>query len=192
MSDIRAYLPYTTVDRVTAELPRFDRDRDLSDEQILQFVETQANEIDGRMVRYYRVPARRLDANGHIQDDLSKPGWMPSQFERLNRLLAANDCMTMLRDMRQDEQSIKTRFAEDAEKLMEAITSGDVIVQYPFQHEDGRPYFLRLAAGSPIYGKHPLSAGTRVSFVYPRQSYDDYDPTAPTSLNRGPLRRGGR
>lgn len=190
MSDIRAYLPYTTLARVKAELPRYDEERDLTDAQVIQFIETQANEVDGRLVRYYRVPARRRDADGNVQDDLGVPGWMPSQFERLNRLLAAADCMGILRDIRHDEQSLRTDFEKAAETLFDQITKGEVIVQYPFLHDDGRPYFLRLAEGSPIYGKHPLSAGTRVSFVFPQQTYDDYDPTAPTSL-RAPLRRGG-
>lgn len=190
MSDIRAYPAYTTVARVKLELPRFDPD-ELTDERIEQFIDTQANEMDGRLVRLYRVPAPRLAQDGTPEPDTAKPGWYPTQLERLNRLWAADDCMSILRDIRRDEQSVKTKFKEEADDLIDRIEKGETILHYPFLHPDGRPYFLPLAEGSPIYGKHPLSATSRVTYVYPDRVSEAYDPTAPSTLLAPALRRGG-
>lgn len=172
MSQIRIYPAYTSVETVKLELPRFDSE-ELSDEQILQFIETEANDVDGRLVRVYRVPAPKRNAEG-ITVPETAPGYFPTQFERLNRLKAAADCMTILRDIRRDEQSVKTKFEEQYEQLLKELMDGTVIAHYPFPHpRDGRPFFLELAQGSPIYGLHPLSAQTRVNYSYPARAFTE-------------------
>lgn len=56
-----------------------------------------------------------------------------------------------------------------------------MILVYPFDSEDERPYYLPLAEGSPLYGTHPLSARKRVEFRMPERTF-----TRDSTKNWGP------
>jgi hypothetical protein len=183
MSEIRLYVSYTSIARVTAELPpRFDA-LHLPDTTIQQFIDTRANEIDGLLARYYALPARRLNQNGLVEERLDPttgnwlaPGYLPSQLETINRYMAASDCMVRLLDLRANEEGNRTQFDPLWKDMVEQLKSAELILTYPFLHPtdpNHRPYFLSLAAGSPLYGKHPLSARNRVQYDMPPRTFSE-------------------
>ncbi|WP_155300541.1 hypothetical protein [Deinococcus kurensis] len=183
---IRIYPAYTTVDAVKAELPsRFRGDEDLSDDQIQRAIDGQANIMDSRLARYYAMPARPLApvmGDGPVDPSTGQPyTFVPGSLEQVNRFLAVHECLIVLRDRRGDEKSNKMTFQEDADAALGRIAGGDEILTYPFLHADGRPYFMPLADGSPLWAIHPLSGRQRVRSSYPERTF-----TRDTTRNWGP------
>lgn len=184
MTLTRIYPAYTTVDAVVAELPPRFREDDLPRTVIQAKIDGQANLIDGYLTRYYRLPARPLApvlGDGPLDPATGEPlRFVPGQLEMINRYLAATECLVVLRDLRGDEKAASP-LADTAAKTLEQITQGQVILTYPFLHADGRPYFVPLADGSPLYGTHPLSARQRVQYRFPERTF-----TRETTKNWGP------
>lgn len=174
MNPTRIYPAYTTVEAVIAELPPRFREEDLSRQQIQAKIDGQANLIDGRLTRFYKLPARPLApvlGDGPLDPKTGEPyKFVPGQLELVNRYLAAVECLVLLRDLRANEKGDST-LAKDAETVLQQIGEGSVILVYPFLHGDGRPYYLPLAEGSPLYGTHPLSAQKRVQHRYPARTF---------------------
>jgi hypothetical protein len=183
VSDIRLYPAYTSLDRVRAELPpRYDV-ASLPDGTLGQYIDTRANELDGLLSRYYQMPARRLDSDGVVEEEKDPStqlylyqGFFPSQLETLNRYMAASDAMVRLLDLRANEEGNSTQFDALYNAMLESIKSGELILTYPFLHPTdplNRPYFLALAGGSPLFGKHPLSARVRVQYDMPPRTFSE-------------------
>lgn len=163
----RAYPPYTTVVAVRAELPPRLADETLTDDILWQYINTAANRVDGELSRFYFLPAPSLPAPGG--DPLVR--YMPTQLEVINRYLAVDEAFTFLRDLRGDEESNKSWWRLRAEEMIKALQDGTEILTYPFLNKDGRPHFVPLADGSPLFGKHPLSAAQRVYSRFPPRTF---------------------
>ncbi len=175
MARIRLYPAYTTVAAVKAELPPRFSDEDLPDISIQEKIDGQANLLDGLLTRYYQMPAEALPDpldDGTEHDSAGNPLlYVPTQLEYLNRYMAVRECLILLRDLRGNEKGNSDPYKDEYTAVLLQITQGSVVCIYPFRHEDGRPYFLPLAAGSPLYGSHPLSARSRVKGVYPARTF---------------------
>lgn len=163
----RAYPAYTTVEAVRAEIPPRTSEADFPDETIALYINTGANRIDGELSRYYALPAPALPAPGGDPSLL----FVPVQLEVINRYLAVAEALVSIRDTRGDEASNKSWFEQQAEKMLDDLKEGRVLLTYPFLNADGKPQFVPLAAGSPLYGKHPLSAGRRVASSFPERTF---------------------
>lgn len=163
----RAYPPYTTVEAVRAELPPRLADEELLDKTLWQYINTAANRIDAELSRYYHLPAPSLSVPGG--DPLVR--FMPAQLEVINRYLAVDEAFVFLRDLRADEESNKTWWRQRAEEMLQELKDGKVILTYPFLGTDGRPKFVPLADGSPLYAQHPLSATSRVTSSFPKRTF---------------------
>lgn len=170
----RAYPAYTTPAAVRIELPPRIRLNDVSDEQIQYAIDTQANRIDGALLRYYDLPAPPLLPPG-VPPPAGQPGYLPAELERINRYYAVAEVLVGLLDLRQDTDDPTDWWTKEADKALKALQDGEQFLAYPFKHPSGRPYFVSLAPGSPLYGRHPLSAHSRMRYSYPRRRYSDDD-----------------
>lgn len=168
--DARAYPAYTTVGAVRAELPPRLRGSDVTEDHLEFAIDTQANRIDGELIRYYRLPAPPLAPPGHRPRE-GETAYMPAELERINRFYAVAEIIVGLLDLRGEDKRPRDWWTEQADLAMERLKKGDVILSYPFKHPDARPYFVPLAPGSPLFSRHPLSARRRIRYAYPEHRF---------------------
>lgn len=172
---IRAAPYYTTREAVLAELPPgvTGPSSPLTDAFIELKLQETANHIDSMLSAHYVLPAPALSPQGPCNTGFPDgTTLMPTLLEQINRFLTAEECLVRLRDMRNDEQSNKAWYRDQAMELLEKIRTGDVWLIYPFKDCATRqPVYVELVSTSPLFSKHPLMASKRIRMAYPKREF---------------------